>query len=301
MGNFISYKDVPVFANFVNESRAVGTSQSPSLFAATQATINLNPNLSPNRYLGKVQSRNDFSVNGPLEAKLSITFFPLIETWNQSDLYIQRDNQLAFFATTGDFAVGHAIQIGNYFFHRSYLQNYSLKINAFQPVSITANFIAYDMDNIVNVEFAAVPSNAYVPIARDGSKPYYKGLHALTTTMATTAGVLPDTKTSVQVNVDCQRTPVYNLGSRTPSSVVLTSVERTTTIEGENIGRAINLSGASPGSTNIYFQPLDNPQTASEQAYMLKFDINGRIISQDLNIPQNGIVNGRVVIKEIIL
>jgi hypothetical protein len=301
MGNFISYKDAPVFANFVSESRDVGTSTSIHLFAATQATINLNPNLAPNRYLGKTQSRNDFSVNGPLEAKLSITFFPLIETYGQFDLNIQRENQLAFFATTGNFAVGHAIQIGSYFFHRSYLQNYSVKINAFQPISITANFVAYDMESIINNEFVAVSNTAYLPIAKDGSKPYYKGLHALTTTMTTAAGILPDTKTSVQVNVDCQRTPVYNLGSRIPSSVVLTSVERTTTVEGENIGRAINLSGSSPGSTNIYFQPLDNSQTASEQAHMLKFDINGRIISQDLNIPQNGIINGKVVIKEIIL
>jgi hypothetical protein len=76
MGNFISYKDVPVFANFVNQNREVGTSQSPHLFAATQASINLSASLAPNRYLGKIQARNDFSVTGPLEAKISITFFP---------------------------------------------------------------------------------------------------------------------------------------------------------------------------------------------------------------------------------
>jgi len=299
MGNFISYKDVPVFANFVNEDRGVLTATSQHLFAVSTATINLNPNLSPNRYLGKVQSRNDFSVNGPLEAKLSITFFPLIETYGQNDLNIQRDNQLAFFATTGQFTNGHSIQIGNYFFYRSYLQNYSMKINAFQPISITANFTAYDIDNVVNYPFVAAASATQ--IAKDATKPYYKGLHGLTTTMPSLQSNLPATKTSIQVNVDCQRTPIYNLGSKIPSSVVLTSVERTTTVEGENIGNAINLSGSSPGATNIYFQPLDNTDTPREEAYMLKFDINGRIISQDLSIPQNGIVNGKVVIKEIIL
>lgn len=301
MGNFISYKDVPVFANFVSESRNVSSSNSAHLFAASQATLNLNPNLAPNRYLGKTQSRNDFSVTGPLEAKISITFFPLIETYGQSDLSIQRENQLGFFATTGNFLLGHAIQIGNYYFYRSYLQNYSVKINAFQPVSVTANFIAYDIDAVVGSAFQGLSTQYYDPIAKDPTKPNFKGLHGLTTTMPSLQSNLPATKTSIQVNVDCQRTPVYNLGSKTPSSVVLTSVERTTTVEGENIGDAINLSGSSPGSTNIYFQPLDNTDTPSEQAHMLKFDINGRIISQDLNIPQNGIVNGRVVIKEIIL
>jgi hypothetical protein len=148
-------------------------------------------------------------------------------------------------------------------------------------------------------EFAG--GGIYLPIAKDQSKGYYKGLHGLTTRMTGAVANLPTTKTSIEVNVDCQRTPVYTLGNKTPTSVILNSVERTTTVEGENIGTAITLSGANPGSTNIYFQPLDNNDAPREEAHMLKFDINGRIVSQDLSIPQNGIVNGRVVIKEIIL
>jgi hypothetical protein len=41
--------------------------------------------------------------------------------------------------------------------------------------------------------------------------------------------------------------------------------------------------------------------TASDANKVLKFDINGRITSQQLSTSQNSIVNGRVVIKEIIL
>jgi hypothetical protein len=119
--------------------------------------------------------------------------------------------------------------------------------------------------------------------------------------MEASSEYIPTTKTSVEVNVDCQRVPIYNLGSKMPASVVLTSVERTTNIQGEGIGKAVNLSGANAGSTNIYFQPLDNSQTPSATAHMLKFDINGRIVSQEISTSQNSVVNGKVVIKEIIL
>ena len=299
MGNFISYKDAPVFANFTNENRSISTSTSAHLFAASQASVNLTPNLSANRYLGKVQTKNDFSVNGPLEAKISITFFPMIETWGQSDLNIQRDNQLAFFNLTGNFQAGHAIQIGNYFFYNSYLQNYSMKINPFQPISITANFIAYDLDSVSNTEF--VGFSQYLPIQKDITKPVYKALHGLTTNMLDPGNFLPTTKTNIDINVDVGRTPVYALGSKKPSTVILNTVERTTTIDGEGINKAVTLSGQNAGSTNIYFQPLDNPQPPSQNAYMLAFDINGRIISQDLSISQGNMSNGKVVIKEIFL
>lgn len=301
MGNFLTYKDVPVFANFENENRDVGTSTSPSIFAATEASISLNANLTPNRYLGKTQTRNDFSTNGPLEARISMTFFPIIETWETSDLNISRANQLAFFNTTGQFTLGHSIQIGSYFFYRVYLQNYSMKINAFQPVSVTANFIAYDLDNVVGNAFNKF-SGPYLPISKTPNIPYYKALHAITTVMEGSEAYLPSAKTSIQVNVDCQRTPIYNIGNKIPSTVVLNTVERTTTVEGEGIGNAVNLNGTNAGSTNIYFLPFSHLSTTpSEFAWMLKFDINGRIVSQDISTSQNGLVNGRVVIKEIIL
>lgn len=297
MGNFLTYKDVPIFANFVTENQS-DVSTASFLFAASDVGINLSPNLSANRFLGKIQSRNDFSISGPMEAKISMTFFPLIEAVAEAELNIQKSNQLAFFGLTGDFVNGHTIRVSNYLFRRSYLQNYSMKINSFQPVSISANFISYDSSAINNLEMTSLSTS---PIAKNNAKPHYKVLHGLSTRIEDPSLLLPTTKTNVEVNVDCQRTPIYTLGSRIPSNVVLNTVERTTTIQGESIGNAINLSGSNPGATNIYFQPLDVEISPSEASNVLKFDINGRIISQDVSISQGNAVNGRVVIKEIIL
>ena len=167
-------------------------------------------------------------------------------------------------------------------------------------VSITANFTAYDIDSVVGLTFDKF-GDTFLPIQKDVTKPIYKTLHGLTTNMIGSTDYLPTTKTSIEVNVDCGRTPIYALGNKIPSVVMLNTVERTITVDGEGIGKAITLSGVSAGSTNIYFQPLDNTTPPTENAYMLKFDINGRIISQDLSSSQGNSVNGKVVIKEIIL
>jgi hypothetical protein len=304
MGKFISYKDVPVFANFRTQNVAsIETATSNFLFAASDVSINLNPNLTANRYLGKVQNKSDFSVTGPLEAKIGITFFPIVEKATPtSTLNISTENQLAFFNMTGNFSLGHSLKISNYFFKRTYLQNYSLKINPFQPVSVTANFISYDVSSVSNVELAATDPSTYLPIAKDSSKPYYKVLHGLSSIMYGDSANIPETKTNIEINVDCQRTPIYPIGSIVPSDVVLITAERTTTIQGEGVGRAVNISGAEAGRTDVFLSVFDEAGgSASSLNYILKFDINGRVVSQDISASQGNMVNGRVVIKEILL
>jgi hypothetical protein len=181
------------------------------------------------------------------------------------------------------------------------LQGYSVKINPYQPVSVTANFIAYEVSGLKGESLQAFNESA-ITLAKDSSTPYYESLHALTTKMDGSSINIPNAKISIEVNVDCQRTPIYTLGNQIPDTVVLTAAERTTTIQGENIGAVVDVTGANAGATNIYFLPLSKngiEPTAVNNA--LSFDIDGRIVSQQLQIGQNSMLNGRVTIKEIIL
>ena len=299
MGNFIKYTDTPIFANFTSEAADPSTLDASYLFAVSQASLSFNTNLAGNRYLGKIQKKNDFSVTGPLVGKLSLTFFPLIDV-SQSTLNVQSANQLAFFDLTGNFTSGHNIKLSNFMLKRTFLDNYSIKIAAYQPVSITANFSAYDIREITATTLVAYPSAA-PNIAKDPTKPFYKSLHGLSTVMDGSLDNLPRTKTNIDISTDTQRTAIYSLGSKMPDSVVLTSLERTTTIQGENIGNVVDVTGSNPGATNIYFQTLDSTSAASNSSYVLKLDIDGRIITQDISVSQGAILNGKVVIKEIIL
>jgi hypothetical protein len=231
-----------------------------------------------------------------------MTFIPLIEK-DTENLNIQKQNQLAFFELTGNFVTGHMIKVSNFMLKKCYLQSYSVKLNAYQPVSVTANFISYDVSHLTGSRLQAY-ADAITPIAKDVNKPYYESLHAITTKMDDSSNGLnlPLSKINIDINVDCNRTPIYTLGQQTPDSVVLNTIERSINIQGENIGQVVDITGANPGATNIYFLPLSKRgQTANEDNYALKFDINGRITSQQLSVSQNSILNGKVVIKEIIL
>lgn len=296
---FLKYSDLPIFANFSAEN-TLPTKTAAQVFAATEASLALDPSLSPNRYLGQTQIKNDFSTTGPLEGKFSFSFYPLIEK-DTSLLNINSQNQIDFFKLTGDFTNGHQIYFSNFLLKKCFLQSFSVKINPYQPVSVSANFISYDVRDLKGVNIAAHTTPS-LTIAKSNTTPYYEVLHALTTKMDGASTNIPTAKVSLDVSVDCQRTPIYALGSQVPDRVVLTAAERTTSIQGEDIGAVVDITGANAGATNIYFLPLSkNGTTPTAINNVLNFDINGRIVSQQLQIAQNSMMNGRVVIKEIIL
>ena len=302
MATYLRYSDVPVFANFLQEDTNPVTALSSGIFAATEVSLSLDPTLTPNRFLGKPQNRSDFSTSGPLEGKLSMTFIPLIENNANVFLNINRQNQLAFFALTGNFSKGHTIQVANLLLKRCYLNNYSIKINPYQPVSVSANFTVYDVTGIANGTLSAY-SSTVSPIAKNTAVPYYESLHALSTRLDTSITTnLPETRINIEINVDCNRTPVYTLGQQLPDGVVLNTVERTVNIQGENVGKILDITGANPGSINISFLPLSmRGSVPTSTTNVLNINVSGRITSQQLSVSQGSILNGKVVIKEIIL
>jgi hypothetical protein len=311
MANYLKYSDIPIYANFYNEgSDPVATNASANhTFATTEASLTLDPILTANRYLGAIQNTSDFALTGPLEGKFSMTFFPLLEVYDGKKLNVSKNNQLAFFDLTGNFMYGHNIKISNYLLKKCYLQNYSIKINAYQPISVTANFISYDVTAIQNTRLSGF-KEAYLvnpkPIAIKTTEPHYETLHALTTSVADFSQNTPITKINIDINVECNRTPIYTIGSQIPTNVVLNTVERTTNIQGENIGYAIGINGGY-ASAIIKFLPLSQRNLASESDLpynnlsVLSFTIDGRVTSQQLSASQGSILNGKVVIKEIIL
>lgn len=297
---FLKYSDLPIFADLSASSDTVPAKTVANIFAATEASISFDASLSPNKYLGKAQIKNDYSTTGPMEAKFSFTFYPLIEK-DTANLNVNSSNQTLFFNLTGNNEQGNVFIFSNLVLRKTVLQNYSIKINPYQPVSVTANFISYDITGLKDQQIQAFTDSTLV-IPKNSTTPYYESLHALTTKMDGTSTNIPAAKVSIEVNVDCQRTPIYTLGNKVPDSVILTAVERTTTIQGEDIGAIMDITGANAGATNIYFLPLSkygsDPTSVNN---VLNLDINGRITSQQLQVAQNSMMNGRVVIKENIL
>jgi hypothetical protein len=300
---FLKYTDLPIFANFIDQTSLPNTVSAQHLFAATDASVSLDASVATSRFLASKPAM--LIANGPLEAKLSFSFYPMIEVSNTNErLNVQKQNQRNFFGLTGDFANGHNIQFSNFLFKKTYLQNYSIKINPYQPVVVTANMVSYDISEIEGRTLDSFGKT--YEISSDPEKPRYEALHGLTTSIDSLSqtNILPKTKTSIEINVDCQRTPIYTLGSKFPDSVVLNTVERTTTVQGENVNSIMDINGKEVRDLNVLFLPLSSLGKELSNATtrdILNFNINGKIISQQLSVAQNSSLNGRIIIKDIIL
>ncbi len=300
MGNFLSYTDVPIFANFVAENQPVDSSSLSGFFAATSASLSIDPRLVQNRFVNINQDKNNFSHDGPVEAKFSFTFYPLIEDQDQTTLNLSKINQLAFFNLTGSFESGHHIKLSNLTLKKCFLQNYSIKIEPFKPISVTSNFIVYDLSASLDQTLQATANIS--SIYKNSNIPNYKTLHGASTKMID-YDVYGKVKTSIDISVDTVRVPVYTIGEKYPQNVFLKTVERTTAIRSENIGGVIDYDGGTFGAAALHFMPYSssfsnvNPEINS----VLSFNISGRVFSQQISVKQNDIIEGSIVIKEIIL
>jgi hypothetical protein len=299
MANFIKYTDVPVYANFSSPNQApLTTSSSSDLMAANNVSINFDTQLEPRKYLGKGTIRNDYSPVGPLQAKINFSWYPLIGDNTNSRLI----SQTGVLALTGEFPTGFQIQVGNFLFKDCHLNSYSIQIIPYQPVIFSADFNSYDVDKIEGTLFTG-SGNAPKLLKNDGTGAYFDALHALAVGIDGNLQPLPESKKSVQISTSCSRSPIYTIGSKTPEQVILNSVERTVTVEGENVGNIINFNGSGDGTyLDIRFSPFRyfitgtnfNPKTN----FVFEIEVSGKITSQSLTSQPNDTVNGSVTIRE---
>ena len=297
MSKFIKYTNVPVFANFnIANQSPFTTSTSSDLMAANEVSISFDSSLEPRKYLGQTPIRNDFAPTGPLAAKVSFSWFPMIgENANSRKI-----SQTGILALTGEFEIGHQIRVGNFLFKDCHLNSYSIQITPYQPIVFSADFNSYNVDEIEGTAFTGM-ANAPSLLKQAGTGAYFDSLHALAVGVTGNLEPLPQSKKSVQIGVSCSRTPVYTIGYKTPEKVLLNSVERTVTIEGENVGQIIDFNGSGDGSfVSFRFSPFRHFVTGASfdprQNYVFAIDVRGKITSQSLTQQQGNSLNGSVTI-----
>lgn len=299
MSKFIQYTNVPVFANFSNVNTApttgVGTSD---LLAANSVSINFDSQLEPRKYLGRSPISNDYAPTGPLQAKLSISWFPLIG----ENAFSRQLSQTGVLALTGDFTTGHQIRVGNFLFRDCYLNSYSIQITPYQPVSFTADFNSFDVNSIERLTFTGL-ANAPRLLTTAGTGAYFDAMHALAVGIDGTLEPLPQSKKSVQISTSCSRSAVYTIGNKIPERVILNSVERTVTVEGENVGSIIDFNGSGDGtSVNFKFSPFRYVVTGNNfdptGSHKLLIAVSGKISAQSLSVQPGNTLNGSVTIRE---
>ena len=299
MSKFIQYTNVPVFANFSDLNTApttgIGTSD---LLAANSVSINFDSQLEPRKYLGLNPISNDYAPTGPLQAKISLSWFPLIGENAASRLI----SQTGVLALTGDFVSGHQIRVGNFLFKDCYLNSYSIQITPYQPVSFTADFNSFNVNDIEGTSFTGM-AGAPSLLSGAGTGAYFDAMHALAVGVTGNLEPLPQSKKSIQISTSCSRSAVYTIGSKIPERVFLNSVERTVTVEGENVGSIIDFNGSGDGkSVDFKFSPFRYVVTGNnfdpKASYKLLLTVSGKISAQSLSVQPGNTLNGSVTIRE---
>lgn len=301
MSKFIQYTNVPVFANFKDIGTAPsggGVDVASDLLAANSVSINFDSQLEPRKYLGLNPISNDYSPTGPLQAKISLSWFPLIGENAASRLI----SQTGVLGLTGDFVSGHQIRVGNFLFKDCYLNSYSIQITPYQPVSFTADFNSFNVNDIEGTGFTGM-AGAPSLLSAAGTGAYFDAIHALAVGIDGTLEPLPQSKKSIQISANCSRSAVYTIGSKIPERVILNSVERTVTVEGENVGSIIDFNGSGDGkSIDFKFSPFRYVVTGNnfdpKASYKLLIAVSGKISAQSLSVQPGNTLNGSVTIRE---
>jgi hypothetical protein len=130
-------------------------------------------------------------------------------------------------------------------------------------------------------------------------------MHALAVGVTGNLEPLPQSKKSIQISTSCNRSAIYTVGNKLPERVFLTSVDRTVTIEGENVGSIIDFNGSGDGkSIDFKFSPFryvitgNNFDPKATHNNQLLITVSGKITSQSLSVQPGNTLNGSVTIRE---
>ncbi len=278
---FVSHKNCPIFADFLQQGTAPTTGQ---FFLATDASFSVDSSLEPNRVFGQGRVSDDFNVAGAQVGKFSATFLPLIGP-NSST---QTANQMALVTgLTGDFMTGHVIQFGGLTLKQCYLSSLNLDISPQTVVGVKADFDVYNLSEVTGQSFTG--QNVPHILTNNGSGAYLESIHALAVGVSGSGVSLPDSKEQISISYRINRSPVYNLGDTYPSTVILDSVEKQVSVNGENVGRFIGFSGER-AVLNLAFHPFSTFITGTVTNNGL-FNIctTGRVVSQNLDVSAEGL------------
>lgn len=293
---FISYKHSPVYLGTQEgQVPATGLAGVNNLIAANSCEISFESQLEAQKFLGKQPISNDFTVSAPQQARISLTYTPLVGNNLVSGI---QDASLVPLLMTGDFVSGFSIRAANFLFQKCYLDSLNIQINSWNGIKFSTQFTSYDVTDLENAVYSGVESSSdYLVDPLSGS--YFSSLHALSLGVSGNSFSIPESKTEISIQTTCARTPIYEVGSITTTTVVLNSVEQSVSLNGENVGQIVNFSGAD-ASLSLRFSEFGklmesgfNPMTD----HRFGLDFTGRVSSQNLSMQPNQILQGSVVIR----
>jgi hypothetical protein len=275
------YSDLPVYVGAANAS---SVTESSAYVPALSANVNFNAQLQGKRFLGQdVTSTDQFKTAGAREATISIN--SVLDPFADSAFaFAKSSNQDAFFP----------IRIGNNTYQKCYLNSFSLSVDNFAPVTMSANFVSLDPPTGGNISGDATPyGGSAIPFDSDDI------VYGYTCSISNPTQAVGNVQYTVNYAKNFSRTAVYNLGAANASSMLLDSVESEMTIESTGLSSLIDFSGGAISSSVVLSLKNIDGTALSTNLPNVGMLNGSRVVTQSYNIEGSDTVNTRAAIKQI--
>jgi len=275
------YSDLPVYVGAANAS---SVTESSAYVPALSANVDFRAQLQGKRFLGQdVASTDQFKTTGPREASISIQSI-LDPFADAAFAFAKSSNQDAFFP----------IRIGNNTYQECYLSDFSLSVNNFAPVTMSANFVSLAPPTGGNISGDATPyGGSAIPFDPDDI------VYGYTCSLSNATQAVGNVQYSMDYKKTFARSPVYTLGAANASSMLLNGVESEMTIESTGLSSLIDFSGGAI-SSSVVLNLTNIDGTALSTNLPNVGMLNGsRVVTQSYNIAGSDTVNTRATIKQI--
>jgi hypothetical protein len=263
--------------------QAVDTAAKNYLCPAATISISAQNKLEASRILAPNQN-NNFRIGGELNSKISISFVACNHSgangnWNFASGVLQN--------LTGENYISTML-IGDNSFQTCFLDSVAVQIDAFAPVTITADFTC--LNPPINSSFVGATIN--------WSDDLNSGIAYGFNTVITNGTTLSDAnRESISYKINCDRTYSTSIGETSPNNIFLNGVEKELSIKSHNIGAYIDYTGY--GEMIVV-----DPKNAAGQSIVgggFGMSSNCKITAQNLSVQEGDVLMGDISLREIIL
>ena len=261
----LSYSDLPVYVGPPNSDSPGEVNR---YVAATQVNVSFSASAGAKRNLGKsINTDDQFKFQGPMNA--SISFSTILDpAFNGGFEFANEDHIDDYFA----------VKIGVNTYKKCYLNNFSVSISPFAPVTLSANFTS--LHPVSGVEILKDPSpygNNPIPFDSDDV------IYGYTCSVTNMDEVVGNVQSQINYTKEFTRTPVYTLGSTRTDTMLLDRVESEMNITSTGLQNLINISGDKLASDVVV--ELDNIDGDSVVQFpSLTMSAGARVLTENYSV-----------------
>ena len=286
----LSYINLPVYVGHRNTSDATAPSEQITMLPATQASVQYAASAGPNRKMGELVNQSDqFNIGGPLSATLSF------QTLLCNDVPYLESGYAFLSGQSGHF---FPVQIGSGVFNKCYLQDYTVSVQPYSPVTVDVNFIS--LDPATEQQISGDPNPYGNPFNVD---PPFDGdeiVYGHTCRVNNMTDIVGDVQSSITYTKTFSLTPAFTLGSINATDMLLDGIETQTNIASTGLENLINFSG--DATANDIGVALDTVKGESIRFFTgIVIKQGAEILDESFSIAGGDTLEATATLKEIIL